>query len=200
MNEMLTKNERVQTPWPIDTSRTRDNVVALTVDGQAPTPEEVQGVRDELAKAPSSVRKLWRQRNGRIDVVPGDNATIHPTFCHNGMRAAGWTRGLLIAVAGHERQRSSVLHEVAHAIDTIGEFSSTPRFLAIYEGEKDRPQTCNEHELESPRECFAGMFCAYYNGDNLGWTLRHRRVIMGDRVAEFFAEVETVCDAAAAAE
>lgn len=124
----------------------------LTIDGQKATPEQISAIRKEVARIPESLRNAFQKCGGRIDVVPGSNATIHPDFAHNETPAESWTRGNLIAIAG-EASPELALRGFARWLWSDTEDHNTEFFAGLCE---------SQGESSAPEDVFAREFAHFY--------------------------------------
>ena len=106
-------------------------VVPIEISGRRPTAQQVQAIEQALTKIPAGVIRRWREAGGGIEVVAGNNASIHPAF-FIGSRSLGWCApsGKLIAIAADgERVERTTLHEFGNALDyTFGHVSNNTRW------------------------------------------------------------------------
>lgn len=153
----------------------------VAIDGRLPTQRQVEAVESELAKAPANVVRDFRDRGGRIELVCGQNARLHPFTANrrNHRSCGGWFCDFhkLIAIAV-ESDPLSVLHELAHHYDRDGgRFSCLPRWRQIC-----MPGPW-ESRFDSPSERFAEAFAMH-------WHSMATRDRLGDTVQQF---IERVC-------
>ena len=126
--------------WALDellTVSTGPMVQAIAVDGKRPTPAQVQGFDRELRKAPAPFIRAWRGLGGRVEVVPGNDASIHPEWRHGGDPIGGWHSEQLhnlICVAGEQAQ-ITVLHELGHFVDRGRRFSDSADWRKLHKCE-----------------------------------------------------------------
>ena len=173
---------RRRTPWDVPTSASlrftppaRPETASAAADipvtpfaiaGRYPSDWQLQAVRDELSKAPRPVLNEWRARGGRVEVVAGGNAGIHPAWPHG--KCLGFCCSPLVVIAG-DFPRLTALHEAGHAHDDVrlrgGRFSGTPAWQRIHKGLKEanfneESGGLSKHVLSDPAETFAELFAA----------------------------------------
>jgi hypothetical protein len=102
------------------------SITAVAICGRMPDPRAVQAIRQAVDEIPLRFRSRWIDAGGRLEIVPGENASVHPRF--NGSPAVlGWneSRGPFCCVAGdHFDAPLTARHEVAHALDFVLGFPS----------------------------------------------------------------------------
>ncbi len=160
-------------------------VAGFAIDGRLPTCQQVAAIEHELHKAPSRVVQDFRARGGKIEVIAGVNAKLHPvTASKRNMNSCGgwychpWT---LICVAA-EADPLVLLHEIAHHFDRSdcgpGRFSSLPLWRQISEPGRWEPR------FQSCWEKFAESFALHFHSD----ATRDR---LGDSIQDF---IERACE------
>jgi hypothetical protein len=167
-----------------------DQVRGLSVGGERPTAAEVEAVRRELAKVPLCFREHWRRRGGKCDVVPGNNASIHPEFSHHGRKAVGWAASsLLIAVGGDCPE--SVSYVFARCVDEYTDASDFSAWIKIYDFEKKtfEDSVIPPDYLRSPGEMFCCKFQDFYTSDGGRRTQRVKDRV-GMLAVRFFERLE----------
>jgi hypothetical protein len=113
-------------------------ITTVEIDGQRPSYEQVARIEAELRKIPAAILSSWRAAGGRIEIVGGRQANLHPLTAGNlqGRRIDGWcsTYRKLIAVAA-EAPAATIIHEFGHAHDgthwNSGRFSGLPEWERI---------------------------------------------------------------------
>ena len=140
-------------------------VVPLTVAGCRPSGEQVALIEQTLTKLPEGVIRRWHNAGGRLELVAGDNATIHPKFFHNSQRALGWCSGdgrLLVVAIDSDRPERTVLHEVGHAIDRNNRFSAAQEWCELSGRPPRWYRWAHDYYAGDEAEFFAECFSMYF--------------------------------------
>jgi len=91
----------------------------VEIGGKWPNPENVEAIRRAVDAIPPRFLRAWIASGGRLEIVPGSNASIHPRFSSS-KPALGWTKfgTAFCAVAGdHADSSLTATHELGHALD-----------------------------------------------------------------------------------
>ena len=137
-------------------------VYIFPIDGRSPRPENVAKVLRAIAGVPSRFRKAWQDGRGRMELIPGVDASRHPLFT-SGIPAAGYNKGVLSVVAAESRDPPrTAIHEMGHALDSILGVSSRPDWLRLWQYARRK---CGAKWWEQcEREFFAESFSYIWTG------------------------------------
>ena len=121
--------ETVSAPPPIRTAAIAappPRVYAVAVAGKWPRPENVEAIRRAVDAIPPRFLRAWIASGGRLEIVPGCDARIHPRS-NVSTPALGWAEwnGVFCCVAGdHFDAGHTVIHEIAHCLDKLLQYPS----------------------------------------------------------------------------
>jgi hypothetical protein len=144
-------------------------VVALEIDGRRASPEQVRAIETTLGKVPKAIIRRWHNAGGRVELVAGNNASVHPRFAHRDIQATGWCDawgGRLLAVAADgSRPERTALHELGHGLDLFDtphpwQYSSRPEWAGL----ANRPfgwYHLDHHHESNAAELFAESFSRF---------------------------------------
>ena len=59
---------------------TAAGVYAIDIDGRSPRAENVRAIEKAVEHMPARFREAWLKNGGRLEIVPGCDARIHPLF------------------------------------------------------------------------------------------------------------------------
>ncbi len=111
-------------------------VQPFPVNGRWPRPENVVAIRQAVDAIPARLRSKWLAAGGRLEIVPGEDARIHPANRRFGT-CAGWndSNSAFCVVAGdHKEAGLTAVHEIGHALDYLLGFPSRSReWLQIWQ-------------------------------------------------------------------
>jgi len=141
-------------------------VYAVEVGGRWPRPENVAAIRRAVDAIPYRYRGPWLAKGGRLEIIAGSNARIHPKGSAHLGPALGWYHlgGTLCVVAGdHPDAAQTSLHEVGHAIDyALGGVSRRPQWVEIWKRDRGKvPAIAGQRE--KPGEYWAESFAILWN-------------------------------------
>ena len=94
-------------------------VYAVAVAGKWPRPENVEAIRRAVDAIPPRFLRAWIASGGRLEIVPGSNASIHPRFSSS-KPALGWTKfgtAFCVVAGDHADSSLTATHELGHALD-----------------------------------------------------------------------------------
>jgi hypothetical protein len=140
-------------------------VSPVAVAGLRPTACQVAQVEAELEKVPAGLRRRWREKGGTLELLP-----VRAVFIPGETvpRGGYCSRVKAIVAADHPEVLETCLHELAHGVDYIFEFSKTAEWLQIYELERhyfgsiimQRPY--RRYGTTQPYELFAEVFASFF--------------------------------------
>jgi len=149
-------------------------VSAISLAGVLPPAASLEAIEAELLRAPPHIVAAWRDRGGRVEVVPGKDASLHPQALPSQSRSGAWhwaKLGGLIVVAAAECDGHCVLHELGHAWDLGSRFSRLPAWQQICASEAWHADevpgpglfggTHGDYYRSQPEEAYAESFARY---------------------------------------
>ena len=91
-------------------------VYAVAVAGKWPRPSNVQRIRLAVDAIPAKLLRAWIRAGGRLEIVPGRNASVHPRFSSD-PPAAGWNKfhRRFASWLATCRRPLTAAHEIGHA-------------------------------------------------------------------------------------
>jgi len=156
--------------WLADALERHGHLAVVPVGGRLPHPENVAAIRKALERVPTRFLVPWSEAAGRLELIAGNNATLHPEFSWCLRPAAGWNRGTFSVVAADagDAERTT-LHELGHAVDAaLGFIADKPTWRGLWAWHK-RCETIPAfaRQRESPGEFFAECFANLWSGNGL---------------------------------
>ncbi len=157
--------EDVPAPAPIRTAAIAAPPPARLCRGRGrrvAAPENVEAIRRAVDAIPPRFLRAWIASGGRLEIVPGSNASIHPRFSGH-TAALGWCQfhGPFCAVAGdHADSPLTAVHEVAHGVDfAFGYPSRSAEWLRLWGSDKAAGKVPSfAGQREAPAEYWAEQF------------------------------------------
>ena len=158
--------EELTAPAPIRTAAVvpaaARRVYPVAVSGRLPDALNVQRIRQAVDAIPAKLLRKWIGADGRLEIVPGRNASVHPRFASH-PPAAGWTKfgTAFCAVAGdHADSPLTAVHEVAHGVDfALGYPSRSAEWLRLWGSDKAAGKVPSfAGQREAPAEYWAEQF------------------------------------------
>jgi len=145
----------------------RPAVVAVEVAGRWPRAKNVAAIRTAVDEIPSRFRSRWLAAGGRLEIVPGDNARIHPRSARLGP-VLGWSTlgSVFCVVAGdHADSPLTASHEIGHALDYVfGYPSHSAEWLKIWQNAKAAGKVpAHGDQRQRPAEYFAESFARLWH-------------------------------------
>jgi hypothetical protein len=142
-------------------------VLAIEVGGRLPRPENVEAIKRAVDAIPLRYREAWIGKGGRLEIVSGDNARIHPRSARLAP-VLGWsTLGSAFCVVAGDDAGSPITatHEIGHCLDTVLAYPShSAEWLEIWRGDKAAGRVpAFAGQNEKPSEYFAETFARLWH-------------------------------------
>jgi hypothetical protein len=143
-------------------------VRVFPIGGRTPSADAVAKIHKAVLCIPDRFLRPWLAAGGRLDIVPGMDASVHPTFSNNGP-AAGYCCIIFCVIAGDYVDASrTAIHEIGHAFDNLTNVSKSPAWRRIWNYEKlcgRVPQWAGQRMYAS--EFFAESFALLWSGNSM---------------------------------
>ena len=165
--------EELTAPAPIRTAAVvpaaARRVYPVAVSGRLPDALNVQRIRQAVDAIPAKLLRKWIGADGRLEIVPGHNASAHPRFAFH-PPAAGWNEfhGPFCVVAGDVPDAPlTAAHEIGHAVDfLLGYPSHSAAWLRIWQQEKSAGRVPSfAGQREQPSEYWTEQFARRWDSE-----------------------------------
>ncbi len=149
-------------------------IFILPIDGRRPERQSVCRILSALHDVPSRFYPPWIAAGGKMEMVAGLLASVHPRYGSDPRPAAGFAEGPFCVVgADAPGATKTAIHELGHALDSVLRISSRPEWLRLFEAATRDGRTrlwgalSRAGQLQPPNEYFAEMFAFKWVG--LDW-------------------------------